>query len=84
MTKQELQNKINDLCDAQIKNLERLTDLSVKESDVWAKDSEIQAQISLTRRELAKATLAESRAKSAKLAKDVESMIMDTAMKFMR
>ena len=84
MTKQELQKKINNLCDAQIKNLERLTDLSVKESDVWAKDSEIQAQISLARRELAKATLRESREKSAKLAAEAESIIMDTAMKFVR
>lgn len=84
MTKAELKQKIDELCDQQIANLERLTDPSVKESDVWAKDSEIQAQISLTRRELAKATLAESRAKSAKLAKDVKSMIMDTSMKFIR
>ena len=47
MTKQELKAKIDQLCDEQIANLERLTDPSVKESEVWAKDSEIQAQISL-------------------------------------
>ena len=39
MTKQELKAKIDQLCDEQIANLERLTDPSVKESEVWAEDS---------------------------------------------
>lgn len=84
MTKQELKAKIDQLCDEQITNLERLTDPSVKESDVWAKDSEIQAQISLTRRELARATLFESRNKAKKFAEETTADIMSTVNKFMR
>lgn len=84
MTKQELQAKINDLCDAQIKNLERLTDMSVKESDVWAEDSMIQAEISQLRRELARATLFENRRSAKKFADETTADIMSTVNKFMR
>lgn len=84
MTKQEIQKEIDRLCDLQIHNLERLTDMSVKESEVWAEDSMIQSKISLLRRELAKATLAESRAKAKRFADDTTSMMMDVANRFVR
>ena len=84
MTTKELQNKIDELCDLQIQNLKRLTDMSVKESDVWAEDSMIQSKISMLRRELAKATLAEHRKKAKKFANETAASMLDTAMKFVR
>lgn len=84
MTTIEIKNKINELCDLQISNLERLTDPSVKETEVWAEDSMIQAQISMFRRELAKATLDEHRSKAKKFAEETTSMMMGVANKFVR
>lgn len=84
MTKEELKSKIDELCDAQIKNLEKLTDPSVKESDIWAEDSMIQAQISTLRRELARATLRENRSKAKRFAEETAASMMDTAMKYVR
>ena len=84
MTTKELKNQINALCDQQIANLERLTDMSVKESDVWAEDSMIQAEISKLRRELARATLFENRNKAKKFANETTADIMSTVNKFMR
>ena len=84
MTTIELKQKIDELCDLQIKNLERLTDPSVKESDVWAEDSMIQAQISTLRRELARATLFESRNRTKKFANETAASMLDTANKFVR
>ena len=84
MTTIELKQKIDELCDLQISNLERLTDPSVKETEVWAEDSMIQAQISMFRRELAKATLNEHRSKAKKFAEETTADIMSTVNKFMR
>ena len=84
MTTIEIRAKIDQLCDLQIKNLERLTDMSVKESDVWAEDSMIQAEISQLRRELARATLFESRKKAKKFAEETTADIMSTVNKFIR
>lgn len=77
MTKQELQAKIDDLCDAQIKNLERLTtNPEIPMGEIWAEDEKISAEISKLRRELARATLFANRTSAKKFVDETTGIIV--------
>lgn len=77
MTKQELQKTIDDLCDRQIKNLERLTtNPEIPMEMIWAEDEKISAEISKLRRELARATLFANRSSAKKFAEETTDTIM--------
>lgn len=77
MTKEQLQEKINSLCDEQIKNLERLTSHpEIHMEEIFARDSEISSEISKLRRELARATLFENRRSAKKFADQTTADIM--------
>lgn len=77
MNTNELKERINLLCDQQIKNLERLTtNPEIPTEEIFTKDAEISAEISSLRRELAKATLRESREKAKRFAEETTADIM--------
>ena len=77
MTKQELQNQIDALCDKQIKNLERLTtNPEIPMNEIWAEDEKISAEISKLRRELARAILFANRRSAKKFADETTGIIM--------
>lgn len=85
MTTNELKERINLLCDQQIKNLERLTtNPEIPMKEIFARDSEISSEISKLRKELARATLAESRNKAKKFADETTVDIMSAVDRFMR
>lgn len=85
MTKEELKSKINDLCNLQIKNLERLTtNPEIPMEEIFARDSEISSEISKLRRELAKTTLFANRKSAKKFADQTTADIMSTVDRFMR